>query len=98
MSAARTIVACHHCGGMRVQWESWVDANRDTIMNESGDQKWCPRCQDHYKRVLWIRQDASGFHLEPPWEAEVYHYTSLRDALRAHREVNRKQRIASELA
>ena len=93
------VYACETCGSMRLQWESWVDANRDKPVDESGDQKWCPRCEDHDKSILFLDRNDDGTWSETSYGRPQASFPSLRAAIRACRAqgTNRRAFLRSEV-
>lgn len=99
----KIVYACAECGSMRIQWQSWVDANRDEPMDESGDDKWCPRCEEHDRCILVIERHTDGDLVwwgAAAWNLAAsdprHHYPSLKAALRAHREQGPNRRTNLE--
>lgn len=87
----RQIIACELCGGMRVEWESWVDANRSVPTDSCGDLNWCPRCGDHVG-VLFITGHDGAWSLDLSPRGPTY--PSLRAALRGERTMkNRRKEV-----
>lgn len=41
------VVTCEMCGSPEIQEEMWIDSNTNEIINSSGDDLWCPECEDH---------------------------------------------------
>ena len=46
------LVRCAACGCVEIQWESWCDANTGDQIDEAGDSKWCPSCEDSEASIL----------------------------------------------
>jgi hypothetical protein len=46
MRKMHAVYICSECGCPDIEFEVWVHANTDEITGESGDQYWCPCCED----------------------------------------------------
>ena len=58
MSSARWV--CPSCGSGEVEGLGWVDLNTGALVSwDECSEYWCPRCEDHFKRVCEV--NAQGF-------------------------------------
>lgn len=53
--------ACAHCGSLHLEYEAWVDCNRERIYDASHDgDAWCPSCSEHEVTVVSLTRDNDG--------------------------------------
>lgn len=86
----RYVIGCRTCGCLRVQWESWTDANRQTIVDDCGEGVWCPRCEETTHRGSFVLERVVGGWREVGRGRGV----PLRESIRRTRRVGRFQRKA----
>jgi len=62
-------VFCSQCGGTNVQYQTWVDPNKDTVVGDDGRTwremrnaglSWCADCDDHTLLTFDPTEDEGG--------------------------------------
>lgn len=88
MKTRRDVVYfCLTCGSLDVEAEYWVHLNKWEPRDASGDQWWCPRCQDHDRHGGIAEREDRGPNRPPIWTTdESEDFSSLRELIRNVRE------------
>ena len=75
------IALCGNCRCMRLEFERWVDVNRDnkTVNDGLSDEAWCPKCEREVKNWFSVERTPCG-----KWRGyDSEEPMTLRDAIRA---------------